>query len=489
MLAQRIVADPALDGAARLALFQSCHALARMVLQHGHGSKELSVEPVRGRKGWRTLARLLGTKWQPVLGGLQLHVNGTTDDAGECPRLPRCPPAAIAQRVSHLRLSECALSAATLATWRLHDTNLWPQLQHLTLTECRWSQPQRRAGGGGGAQPSIPRLLSFAWTDTTSGADHSHAADALLALAAHATTAHVGLQHRPARTTEAVVRRLQRLTRLHLNGRRDRAVVEALLQHPALRHLALGGPGFPTGDLSQQPCQWRTLTLLDGAFLGQLEPLPLGSLKHITIHGQLYGYGSSAPAGLALLRRLHGEGRLVLAPGSHAERMRREWQLPPDAGPFHLHGEPEVLRDLVALMLGAGQGVDTLVFGHSGLPLRCLREEVAPMLQQHAGKVSTLCFGSIGSREWHRGVLGALPPCIRNVRIAVVGTDFSAWICGPWDCLRALVEGGVASVRHPLMVTLLCDRQSLPAASDVALRQLLVSGQVQHGLSLEVLSM
>ncbi len=493
--AERIVAHPALDGAARLALFQSCHALARMVLQRGHGITTL-IHRVpfdsSHAAGWpATLACLFDAKWQPLAipNGLQLHVRGVRCPAGErCPPLPPPPPLAISQLVRHLQLSVCKPTAPALAAWCLYDDALWPQLQHLTVADCCLYEAPRPAlvAAAGELLPlpqPVPRLLFFTWTGTSAGADQSRAQDALMALGAHAEIAHVECRYIFAHTLEAVVRRLPRLTHLHLHGRWDRAVVEALLQHPTLRHLELGGHDFVGNDWSRQPCRWQTLTLLDGASLADVSLLPLASLERLTIHGllrsSLHHFGLDPPARMALLRRLRGEGRLVLAPGSHRERIR--WLLPPGAGPFELDSAPEQLLAMLTLVLEAGQSIDTLILSRSGgTPLQLLRE-VAQLLQQHAGRVTTLCFGTGNSEEWHAGLLGTLPPCIQNVRI---NADFHGFGILR-ETTRALVEGGVASVRHALTLSVLCSVHTLSVAVEAELRQLL--GQGQHGLSLEVL--
>ncbi len=281
MLAQHIVAHPALDGAARLALFQSCHALARLVLQHGHGNKCLSVTPASSKQQWPpALARLLGTAWRPlaVPGGLELQVAN---------HLAPPPPAAVSQLVSHLHLQQCTLAPTTLPAWRLHDAALWPRLRHLTLTECQW--PQLLPGGGGRRrrlQP-IPRLASFTWVDGREEWDQPPATlQALLPLVERATRLHLNLaffeRHH---VYEAVLPRFKGLESVRvdqLDYLTHNDAFGALLRLPA--HVTVVWLPVVDCDLSQRTCRWRSLTVLGGASVEELGWLPLGGLERLTLH-------------------------------------------------------------------------------------------------------------------------------------------------------------------------------------------------------------
>ncbi len=488
LLAQRIVAHTALGGTTRLALFRSCHALARMVLQHAHGSKRLSVRAATSQQEWpTTLTHLLGVKWQPlaVPTGLQLHVNGTHDRAGQCPQLPRCPPTAFSQHVSHLHLRRCVLDLVTLPAWRLHDAALWPQLRHLTLTDCQW--PLDVPAGRSDLQP-IPQLVSFTWTDEAfEWRLHQASLLALLPLVERATHLHMDFSHVDTRDAHVeVLRRLQRLTHAHLAGPIGAAEVDLLLRLPELQHAVL--PPLVDGDVdfSQRACRWRTLTVLGGVSVDRLMLWPralLRGLERLTIHKGLHVRtcrvwwepDDGAAAGMALLQSLHSEGgRLVLEPCREGRSLERLGLRPGDAV-LQLTALAHAAH-VFHLALEAGRGVTALQLDarYGGLPLRLLREEVAPVLRQHAGKVTALCFHPPSKDEWCRGLLGAVPDCIVRVAVAVHRVGERA--------VRALVQGGVVSVRHPLTLTLL-HWGDVDGALEAEMRQLAL--QSSH-LSLEL---
>ncbi len=116
------------------------------------------------------------------------------------------------------------------------------------------------------------------------------------------------------------------------------------------------------------------------------------------------------------------------------------------------------------LALEAGRGLTALDVTPGSLPLRRLREEVAPLLQRHAGKVTALCFQLPAEEEWCQGVLGALPPCVTRVVVSLhTGRERSA---------RALVQGGVTSLRHPLKLTLVFELQDVGRALEAELLSL-----------------
>ncbi len=127
---------------------------------------------------------------------------------------------------------------------------------------------------------------------------------------------------------------------------------------------------------------------------------------------------------------------------------------------------PAVLR----LVLEAGQGVTALVVDKAFLAPATLQQRVAPLLQEHAGRVTTLCTGMGDadeddvSEEWWRALLGRLPTSITHFKVNVLHpTDADPYFPGAAKQvaarLRALVEGGVAALRRPFTLTLVHEGQ------------------------------
>ncbi len=392
------------------------------------------------------MGRLL-SKWQ--LQDLELRVESTppltdwSEDAAPKPPRPPLPlpppPFTVTQHVKRLHLRELTLPLDDLAAWQLHDPARWPRLQHLTVSKC--TLPPAATTPHPPLQP-IPGLQSFTWDGVDSGA--------LLALAANATQAHVLYSGPAARPLRAGA--LPHLTHLRLDDAAS-AGLRALLEHPTLAHVTIGWLAL-ADDHSRQPCRWRTLTLAWGANLGDVARLPLAGLERLTIaHGLGAGTGTHQQcAGVAALRRLHGEGRLAVLP-SDDEDLAEHYGLPLSAGMFHvLDGPADWTAAVLRLALEAGRGVRTLAIGFPRtLPLPVLREQVAPLLRRRGAHVGTLCvdLGYSATEEWCAGLLGALPPTIARAQAC---TDW------PDPCDRrkitALVRGGAAGpLRHALRVT------------------------------------
>ncbi len=280
----------------------------------------------------------------------------------------------------------------------------------------------------------------------------------------------------------------------------DAGALAALARHPALRHVALGrlGEGGLSGVIGEQACGWRTLTLLRGAHARQLASLlpPLlrpggGGLERLTVHGEVVmappKAAGAAPApleharlvseGLALLERLHADGRLTLAPLLPATPALAEqgdgvaghsrWALGVQGGGLFRPGCEDVpagtAARLLRLVLEAGDGgaVAALQLGGAdgAVPLAWLRRELAPLLQHQqlggggggGGGVRALCFGAWGDEAWCRGLLACVPAGVARVqlpaRAAAAGTKL----------LKVLIEGG-ASLGHRVKVALVCGR-------------------------------
>ncbi len=370
------------------------------------------------------------------------------------PPLPPQPPAFLSQHLSHLQLHQCRLTAPDLAAWQLHDATLWPHLRHLTVEKCYLSGP----APPNQPLPPIPQLQSFTWVQREWDAPFGDA-DVLLPLVSNVRRLCVSSVYQTqGADAAAALAQLPHLTHFELGQRCNGAVATALMQHPTLEHVVVSGFDG-TLDLSQQPCRWRTLELPGGVSVSALVRLPLANLQRLSIRSALSAdHTAQSTAGVALLQQLHAGGRLVLLPG---RRRAGEVELKchsngkcfslGDAGPY--------ARELLRLVLAAGQGVCALYLDWRTASLSRLRLELAPALQG-SGRVRALCFCMADEdvREWpgawFSGLLGALPACITHVEFTALlsGTIGSAGPVG--KCTRALVQGGVASLTHPLHLTL-----------------------------------
>ncbi len=486
VLGQHIVAHPALDPAARLALFRCCHALARMVLLHAPSSKRVThkVSSISCGAWSATLARLFRAKWRPLPAclDLELCVESSVQPwaTDEPPHLPMPPPSAVTQHISHLHFHQVRLGVPLLAAWQLHDPARWPHLQHLTVTNAvlQLLSPTDQP-----LQP-IPGLQSFTMKQLVGQCE---VVRRLASNATHARlegTSHVvGLGSRT--SVVDCVTHLQRLTHLRLDGHAGSELLEALLQHPTLEHVAVDSL-YVYEDLSQQPCRWRTLTMAQGLGFREAALLPLAGLERLTIKGSVgraIYLNEPCVAGVAALQRLHGEGRLALLPATDAYTADL-WGLLLGDELFDLSWAGEFTPALLRLVVEAGQGVNTLVFYSTVLPLSVLRGEVVPLPGRQGAGIQTLCVDLSGAPndQWCAGLLGALPACITRIQVRVVNTDVRD--------LAVLVRGGVEGLRDPLTLTLLHEGE-ITAEQEAELRQLAAgsaAGQPQQGslLALEV---
>ncbi len=492
LLGQRIVAHLALDPAARLALFRSCHGLARMVLLHAPSSDKRVTHKVttktRGKLWSRrtaALSQLLGTQWQPLPPHLDLELcvdSGVKHRTVVHPLLPPPPPGPMSH-VSRLELYRLCFGTPLLATWQLHDLARWPHLQKLTISCC--TVPSVATAPTQPLRP-IPRLQSFTWEQWSAAGSID-----VLALAANARRAHLACH---SLSFDAVVvggmQRLQRLTHLEVGSPLNSDELRALMQqpHPTLAHVTLDSLTL-TQDLSQQPCPWRTLTIAKGLGLREAALLPLAGLERFSVTATLaWGDGDAeqCAAGVAALQRLHSEGRLALLPDDDTASLAR-WSLQPGHELVDLGGglESESMPALLRLVVEAGRGMNALVLPY-GLPLASFRAEVVPLLE--SAHIHTLCV-ELGWAVpgWCAGFFGALPPSITNVQVYVFCTD------EPF--VPALVRGGAEGLRHPLTLTLV-HSGAISAKLEAEVRQLAAgggAGAARHGqpgslLTIEVVS-
>ncbi len=509
----------------RSALFRASHALARTVLLHAPGSKQLAYVPYEAGMRLRTravgpaaaargswspaLERLLGARWQPLqqLVDLQLVV------ANAQGRLPLCPPACVRRHVSHLHLRQVGgLTPGDLASWRLHDPQWWPHLQHLTVDRCGLpKEGDTRDGAGGGGQHAllpIPRLTSLTWRD-----DFEHACmdpSALASLASHATRLDLDLDFVPSqmgtegRFSEAhqLLQGMPRLTHAHLHHPARDMEVSALLDHPTLQHVALDNLFLTVGDdFSEEDCRWHSLMPPMGHG-PTLELLPLRGLQRLTLRQSLGGWTDipleegeeeeeeqqqpQEERYVVVLRELHARGGLELLPCSDAFAWRT-WRLPPGAGLFSVEDTRSAAMTcaLVRLMLEAGRpaGVQALGLDRVGVLEVGTQQGVAELLQQHGGHVHTLCVtlkdGTSVSEDGVARWLGALPATVTHVRITCRGVSD--------EQLQTLVRGAgqARGARHSALTLTLLHWGSIHASLRANLLQLAGAGA---GLALEVVN-
>ncbi len=455
-LQRRVLAE--LDPPARLALFRTSHALARTVLVHAPSGKRL-IKLASGV--WPPpLALLLDDPLLQPLADLDLFVEGGAD-LELPPPSPPPPPPSIARHVARLQLFSLTLTPSSLAAWRLHDPRLWPHLRHLAIA-ARTPPPTPAP-----AQPlqPIPRLLTFAWCVTVydAGDDDPASQAAVLPLAARARHLRFLDPHWHDDRTQATPLRalahLRRLTTANLDVSGSLAVLEALLRHPTLEDVTVSSVPHDLPDLSQRACRWRTLTVSAWASIASLPHLPLAGLERLTIAGCLapsLGGGASVPAmqaGLALLQRLHSQGKLVLRA---SDAQDQHWRLPPEEGVFALRNLGDLTPAALRLVLEAGQGVTALLVNTFVLLAR--EDDLAPLRERPAHGVNTLCVRMEVHDVLFRwgALLGRLPAPITH--LVVDASDFGgdpyvdAVMAG---CLRDLVKGGASALRRPVTLTVL----------------------------------
>ncbi len=468
LLGQRIVAHPALDPAARLALFHSCHALARLVLLHVPSSKRVThraSSATRTGGQWSPkLERLFNAKWQP-LPPRQLDLELRVEKGQNAPQLPpKPPPTSMTHHISHLHLHQLRITISHLAAWKLHNAILWPHLQHLTISHCT----ARKAGVTAPPLPPIPRLESFTWMKRT-----MQDLDVLLPLASNVTSLHMAVrpgEPQPPWMLDSL-QHMPRLTHLRLDNAVTSAWLRALLRHPTLEHLAVGSLTYPQDDLSKQPCRWKTLAAARLTSLGDVAKLPVEGLERLTVALMLSRRSAYEGAGssVAALQRLHRKGKLVLLPPP-GDSLGCWWRRPNGVDVLGLSGAGASTYALRRLVAEAGQGVHAVAFAASALPLPLLREALAPAMQRQPGaRVHTLCLHLNGSvtEQWCAGVLGTLPPCVTHVEVSAEGVEHQR--------LAALVRGGAEGLRHVVHLSVL-QRGNMSAEQERELRHLLAVG-------------
>ncbi len=286
---------------------------------------------------------------------------------------------------------------------------------------------------------------------------------AVLPLARQATHLHVTSPWPGSRSQALAMRalaHLPHLTHADLDMGCTSPVVEALLLMPTLEHVTLAYVHRALPDLSQCACRWRTLTVAARTCVADLAHLPLGGLERLTLGRQLalaprrYHHADDQ-AGLAVLQRLHGQGKLTLRKSSERED-RERWRLSSDDGLFMLLGLGAVAPAVLRLVLEAGQGINTLRVDEDFLDPAMLQQHVAPLLRQHPDRITTLCVDVGGGRDeeaWWGRLLGRLPASVTHLKMDVVDEGLDG-------CLLALVRGGgVGALRRPLTLTLMHEGQ------------------------------
>ncbi len=469
-LQRRVLAD--LDPPARLALFASSPPLARTVLLNTPSGKRLTK---LDSSAWPpALASLLDDPSLLTLADMELCAKGS--GAPQPPPPPPVPPLSIARHVTRLQLHSFTLTPSSLAAWRLHDATLWPHLQHLAIQAC--TLPPSPAP----AQPlrPIPRLLTFAWEEPERGGVPNDAASlaAVLRLASQAkqllAVCRDRDRSRPWTMAPQALASLPHLTHADLDVSGTPEVVEALLRHRTLEHVTLDCLARPQDQwawrrLSHLPCRWRTLTAARGASMLALSGLPLAHLERLTVCGQLGAGGAYGPlfgghddiqAGLAVLQRLHSQGRLALRKSAAQDL---HWRQPPEEGLFALQdlGSLEVPAAL-RLVMEAGQGITAILV--DAYTLLESEGDLAPLQARHTGIV-TLCVQLEAHEKldvWWGAAFRNLPERITHLKVDVSHFGHDPHGDGPYDdamaqdFLRDLVVGSDADpLTRPLTLTLL----------------------------------
>ncbi len=469
-LQRRVLAD--LDPRARLALFASSPPLARTVLLNTPSDKKLTK---LDSSAWPpALTRLLDDPSLLTLADLELNAEGGGGPPPPPP--PPVPPPSIAHHVARLHLSSFTLTPASLAAWRLHDPQLWPHLQHLAILACTLSPSPAPAQP---LQP-IPRLLTFTWEEPErrGGVPNDLASlAAVLPLASRAKQLRAVCRDRdrsrPWAMAPQALASLPHLTHADLDVSGTPEVVEALLRHRTLEHVTLDCLARPQDQwawrrLSHLPCRWRTLTATRGASMAALSGLPLAHLERLTVCGQLGGAyddefvgRDSVQAGLAVLQRLHSQGRLALRKSAAQDQ---HWRLPPEEGLFALLDlGSQVLPAVLRLVLEAGQGINALlVDAHILLDSG---GDLAPLRAQPAHGVNTLCVHLVAHEHfefWWGDAIPHLPKCITHLKADASHFGHGLHDDGPYEdgiarqSLEDLVVGSdVNPLTRPLTLTLL----------------------------------
>ncbi len=236
--------------------------------------------------------------------------------------------------------------------------------------------------------------------------------------------------------------------------------LEALLHLPHLRHVHASDLDLDQ-DLSQQQCQWQTLTTTRLGGAGHLLRLPAG-VGRVVVTERLGTAATTEQEAAAVLQRWCAPGRLRVEAGAppHGEAIER-WCLVSEAqAGFFVLEVPSVsaVESNVPLLqrtvLAPDGGPRTLaleVASACSVPhaLHCL----APLL---AGtRVRTLCLSMQSNGFGLEAMLGVLPPCIACVRL-----------CGTVHQAREVVSGPAARHRLRLVVLLYRTPYEPPAFMD-----------------------
>ncbi len=485
---------PSLSGAARLALFRTCHALSRLVLAHTpEGEKTMFWDATYAEEE------------QGEEGGGEGDPDHILSPKASLPSQP--PPAALTQHITSLVLSDLSFSMDQLLQWQLHT---WPHLQSLTIDHCCAPSGVRKpASFSVGPLPPISRLRTLILERTTQlGWAELYTT---LALCAHARK--LSLHDLSCGGLKPAVRRLPHLTHLHTDftGAKE---LRRLLTHPTLRHVTLShtlgmyDEFHLEHDMSALPCTWRTLTLdspYSAVRVDEVGLLPVRGLERLRLVGALgtsgaIGPGVRACTGLPALQHLHQLGRLVLAPSRWAWLGAR-FQLGWEHASFSIGQGGGRLEQLLRLVVEAAPDVNTLCLDAPGLLQNMMMamasvlgglpaalaslpsqvQRVAPALQR-AGRITTLCIWlppDAFPQPWDT-LLGALPACVTELRVR-------CWACrgGTSPTARSLLRGAGA-LHHRLRVVFLHEG-ALSSEEEAALRELVGSGGVGEArLTLEL---
>ncbi len=429
-----------LDGPSRLALLATCHALAAALLAHGPGRKALCHQAgSKTAPRWSTtLVDLLTSKWQPPAGApplsLELQLGLSTPTYRDKPQpLPRLPPPALRQLVTHLHLRLLSLSAADLQL--LRDPQQWPAMRHVTLHRCAFpakappasssssSRGKKSAGASETAAaapaPALPLLEKLTVMDED-GSLPPWALHGLLVLAPHLASLDLELWGGGASEQLAgALQRLPTLTHARLGDDMTDEVAAAVLGHPRLEHVTLldelrglerdhhhgGGGGGSASRL-------RTLTLpsgLDCQALARLQLEQLPSLERVTVVRFLRAWADedteaaereAVVGGLAALERLQAAGRLVVEPLAGGSDALHAWRLPgggggggASAGAVQLQCSPGLLaRAAGAALRAARPAAGALVLPLNDVPLEAVRRLAGDEGLAHGGAaLRTLC--------------------------------------------------------------------------------------------------
>ncbi len=253
---ERLATCPALDAPARLALFRTCHALARLAFVHApertvtrHGEDDDQEDVQAG--AYAALGQLLD-RWAPE----DLHFE-LLDCAPSKP-----PPLSVRRHVTRLSLILRDTPAPPDWDWvGWLGGGTWPRLQHLT-----WDSGGDEPAPGRKLPRPIPTLRKLTLAQSDYMETRYEVLEPLLRLASgpHMEELEWNSFHESGCSDglEVALRRLRRLTRVRTNSLRPVGDVMRLLEHPTVRHVELSdGLSWDWPDLSGWRCAWRTFAV------------------------------------------------------------------------------------------------------------------------------------------------------------------------------------------------------------------------------------